>query len=69
MIKDCFLITSIMSFVLVVLSSIPAYLTHIAWWVLLLVNDELDTMDEAVLAIVGTCVPLVGVVHGWTIWF
>ena len=45
------------------------WITHCIWWVKLLMNDEMDTIGEGVLAILGTVAPPIGVVHGIMLWF
>lgn len=50
-------------------SIIAAWITHIVWWISLAMNEELDTLSELALAIVGSIVAPIGVIHGYIIWF
>lgn len=52
-----------------ILTPIIAYINHIMWWIGLVMTDELDTMGELLLAIVGTFIPILGVIHGIILWF
>lgn len=52
-----------------VISLSAAWITHVVWWINLMMNEQLDTLGEAVLAILGTLCPPVGVIHGFIIWF
>jgi len=52
-----------------VLSAVPAFITHVVWWIKLAMAEQLDTVGEIILAVAGTVVPFVGVVHGWILWF
>lgn len=57
------------TFVLFLLISFFAWVTHIVWWVSLVISGELDTISEAVIAIIGTLFAPVGVIHGFILWF
>lgn len=46
-----------------------AWATHVAWWISLVVADQLDTGGEIVLAILGTVVGPIGMIHGVILWF
>lgn len=45
------------------------WITHVAWWVRLLMKGRMDTIGEGVLAILGTLVAPIGCIHGITLWF
>lgn len=50
--------------------SIPcAWVTHIVWWITLAMNEDMDTMGELALAILGTLIFPIGVIHGYILWF
>lgn len=51
------------------IAAVAAWVTHVIWWVNLVIANELDTLGEAVLAIIGTIAPPIGVIHGLIIWF
>ncbi len=55
--------------VLLGLTCAIGWLTHVIWWVNLLIDNELDTIGEAVLAILGTLALPIGVIHGIVLWF
>lgn len=48
---------------------IAGWVTHLVWWLTLAMNQQLDTISEGVLAVLGTLVPPVGVIHGVILWF
>lgn len=48
---------------------IASWITHVVWWIGLAMNGELDTGGEIVLAILGTIIPFIGMIHGFMIWF
>ena len=52
-----------------VLSTIPAWATHIIWWVGKLASDTGATFGQVFLGIIGAFIPPVGVVHGYMLWF
>lgn len=52
-----------------VIIMIAGWVTHAVWWIGLLMNDEMDTIGEGVLAILGTIVLPIGCIHGITLWF
>ena len=48
---------------------IAGWITHAIWWIRLLMNNEMDTFGEAVLAILGTVAFPIGCIHGIILWF
>lgn len=50
-----------------IITNIFAYLTHIVWSVKALMADA--TVSQMVLAVAGTFLPPIGVIHGWVVWF
>jgi hypothetical protein len=46
-----------------------AWVTHCAWWIKLLMNEQMDTAGEGILAVLGTTFPPIGVIHGFILWF
>lgn len=60
------LFTSVIAFVALLFA---AWATHVAWWISLCMTEQMDTLGEAVLAILGTLVPPIGVLHGLILWF
>jgi hypothetical protein len=61
--------TGIIALVACIISLIPAYITHVVWWVRLLMNNEMDTVGEGFLALAGMIFPPIGIIHGYTLWF
>lgn len=57
------------TFVLFMLSAIPAFVTRIVWTVSTLMSNDPVNAGQIALAILGILAPPVGVVHGWVIWF
>ena len=51
-----------------VIITIPAYITHIAWAIMTLAYQESTVAGQVVLAIVGSVIPPIGVIHGMIIW-
>lgn len=51
------------------LGSIGAWITHVIWAIKTLASDAGITFGQIVLAVLGTFVPPVGVIHGVIIWF
>jgi len=67
--KDLILtITGIIAYVLMIAVPFFAWVTHVAWWISLLMDEKLDTWGEAVLAIVGTLFFPIGCIHGVILW-
>lgn len=58
---------AIVLWVLLVLSAIPAYVTHLIWVLSNLNADNAVTI--IVFGLFAAIVAFVGVVHGWSIWF
>lgn len=52
-----------------IFTTLAAYATHLTWWIKLAMNEQLNTTSEMVIAILGTVVPPIGVVHGLILWF
>lgn len=52
-----------------ILTCIAGWITHCVWWVNLVMNNQLDTVQEGFIAALGTLFPPVGVIHGFIIWF
>lgn len=52
-----------------IISLAAAWITHVIWWVKLLMNEEMDTLGELFLAGIGTFVPPIGIIHGYILWF
>ncbi len=48
--------------------SVAAWLTHVIWWVKLMMNEQMDTFGEWALAIIGLFFPPIGVIHGIILW-
>ena len=48
---------------------IAGWITHVVWWVMLLMNNEMNTIGQGVLAILGTIVAPIGMIHGIILWF
>ena len=60
----------VIAFFLLILSAIPAYITHFIWMITtMMATDPAATGGQMVLAILGVVAPPVGVVHGWILWF
>lgn len=59
----------ILAAIVAILSIPAAWITHIVWWVSLVMTEQLDTVGEGVLAVLGTLAFPVGVIHGFIIWF
>jgi hypothetical protein len=62
-------IFGLLTVLVVFLTSIAAYITHIVWWISAAMNGTLDTGGEITIAVLGTIVPFVGVIHGLIVWF
>jgi len=45
------------------------WITHAIWWIRLLMNDEMDTIGEGFLALIGTIAFPIGCIHGVVLWF
>lgn len=45
------------------------WVTHVMWWVTMAMSENPDTGGEITLAILGTLVAPIGVIHGWMLWF
>jgi len=52
-----------------ILALLIGYITHIVWWVKLMMDNQLDTIQESTLAILGTLVAPIGAIHGIILWF
>lgn len=61
-----FLVTGVF---LAFLSVIPAYLTHLFWMIGTLFGDDAVTTKDAAIMVIGTFLPPIGAIHGYTIWF
>ena len=61
--------TAVVIFVVAILSTLPAWITHCATQISRLVDGTGDTFWNAVLLVVGAIFAPVGVIHGWLIWF
>lgn len=53
----------------VIIAPIAAWLTHVVWWISLAMNEDLDTLGEFALALIGTLVFPIGIIHGFILWF
>jgi len=53
----------------VVIGTVGAYITHVIWWLQLAMSGQMDTNGEVVIAVLGTLVPPIGMIHGWMVWF
>lgn len=59
-------VIGIFSFVITVFA---AWATHIIWTIQTLASDAGATVGQVILALIGLCIPPVGVIHGIVIWF
>jgi hypothetical protein len=50
-------------------AAVAAWLTHLMWIISKLAGDAGVTLGQITLAILGTFVPPIGVLHGIMIWF
>jgi len=57
------------TFLVIGLSALAGWLTHIAVAISALVGDGPVALGYGILLAVGAFMPPVGVVHGWGIWF
>ncbi len=48
---------------------VVAYLIHVVWTVTMAMNEQLDTVSEWFLALIGLFMPPIGIIHGFVIWF
>lgn len=55
--------------ILLLLSTIPAYITHIYWSLSMMFAGKMDTINDAVLAILGAIIAPIGAAHGYYLWF
>jgi hypothetical protein len=55
--------------IFLVLSSIAAWITHVAWIIGALTSANGATSGQMILGAIGALVPPVGVIHGVMIWF
>jgi hypothetical protein len=51
------------------IAAVAAWLTHLMWFISKLAGDTGVTVGQLMLAILGTFVPPIGVLHGIMIWF
>lgn len=51
------------------LTVFAAYITHLVWSIKLLMAAAAPVWNQVVLAILGSFVPPVGVIHGLVLWF
>jgi hypothetical protein len=51
------------------IAAVAAWLTHLMWVISKLAGDAGVTLGQVMLAILGTFVPPIGVLHGIMIWF
>lgn len=56
-------------FVLIILTPLAAWVTHIFWIISTLASSAGATVGQMVLGGIGAFMPPVGVVHGIMIWF
>lgn len=59
---------ALMAVISIVLGSLAAWGTHIFWVIKTLASPAGITVGQAILGVIGTFVPPVGVVHGIMIW-
>ena len=52
-----------------ILSILAAYITHLIWSLGGLFTGGLDTASSIATAVLGTFIPPVGVLHGFYLWF
>lgn len=59
-----------LGFVLLLISTIPAYITHIGWtlW-MLLISERSVEVKHGIIMIIGILFPPFGALHGFTLWF
>ena len=55
--------------ILAFLSIIPAYLTHLFWMIGTLFGEADVTTKDLAIMVIGTLLPPIGAIHGYTIWF
>jgi len=55
--------------VLLLLASIPAYLTHLWWSLSGLFTGSMNAVNEYLIAGFGIFMPPIGVLHGFYLWF
>ena len=56
-------------FIGIVVACLGAWATHIVWVILKLSSDLGITVGQAVLGVIGSFIPPIGVIHGFMIWF
>lgn len=58
----------VIAYIVFFLTLVAAWLTHVVWWIKLVMAEELDTWGEWLLAIFGTIAYPIGCIHGVVLW-
>lgn len=62
-------VAALIGLIALIVAPIVAWTTHCVWWMKLIMNEQMDTIGEGVLAVLGTLCPPIGVIHGFILWF
>ena len=54
---------------LILMSTLPAYITHIFWTITTLSSATAATGGQIFMAFFGLIIPPLGALHGWILWF
>ncbi len=57
------------TWIVLLVVGIPAWITHVAWSLRLLMSDATAPVGKYVLAGIGAFMPPIGAVHGVLLWF
>jgi len=52
-----------------VLTAIVGWINHVIWSISTVLGSDPMTMNEGVIAIIGTFIPPLGAIHGVYLWF
>ncbi len=63
------LVYGVLGVVALIMAPVAAYIAHVVWWINLCMTAQMDTAGEITLAILGTVIFPIGMIHGFILWF
>lgn len=66
---DVMTVGALICLVAIIIAPFAAWVTHVVWWINLAMNEEMDTLGEFALAVIGTLFFPIGIIHGFILWF